>query len=126
VFVVGMGERAEALRRLAGDVEEAVRRLARADVETRPIYQPAEIPELVVPPREAFLGDAERVPVDAAVGRISSESIAGYPPGIPALLPGERVSAEIVRYLRETVASGGRLHGASDPAFATMFVLAEG
>lgn len=126
VFVVGLGERAETLLRLAGDVEEAVRRLARADVETRPIYQPAEIPELVVPPREAFLGEAERVPVDTAVGRISSESIAGYPPGIPALLPGERVSAEIVRYLRETVAAGGRLHGASDPAFETMFVLAAG
>jgi lysine decarboxylase len=126
VFVVGMGERPETLQRLAGDVEEAVRRLARADVRTQPIYQPAEIPQLVVPPREAFLGAAEQVPVDAAVGRVSSESIAGYPPGIPALLPGEQVSDEIVRYLRETVASGGRLHGASDPAFETMFVLAAG
>ncbi len=47
-------------------------------------------------------------------------------PGIPALLPGERVSEEIVRYLTETVASGGRLHGASDPAFGTLFVLREG
>lgn len=124
VFVIGLGERRETLLRLAGDVEEAVRRIARADVETRPIFQPAEVPELVVPPRDAFLGEAECVAVEAAVGRISCESIAGYPPGIPALLPGERVTDDIVRYLRETVASGGRLHGASDPGFATMYVLA--
>ena len=44
--------------------------------------------EVVVPPREAFLGEAEVVAVDDAVGRVSAESIAGYPPGIPALLPG--------------------------------------
>ena len=34
-------------------------------------------------------------------GRVSAESIAGYPPGIPALLPGERITAELVAYLRE-------------------------
>ena len=64
------------------------------------------------------------MPVEAAVGRISCESIAGYPPGIPALLPGERITAETVAYLRELVASGARLHGASDPAFGTINVLA--
>ena len=97
----------------------------RPGTETEPIYQPAETPELVVTPRDAFLGDAERVAVADAVGRISCESIAGYPPGIPALLPGERVSEEIVRYLTETVGAGGRLHGASDPAFGSLFVLRE-
>ena len=72
---------------------------------------------MVVAPREAFLGEAEVVAVDDAVGRVSCESIAGYPPGIPALLPGERITAEVVAYLRELVAAGARLHGASDPAF---------
>ena len=48
--------------------------------------------ETAIPPREAFLGEGEPVPVDQAVGRISSESIAGYPPGSPALLPGERIT----------------------------------
>jgi len=75
------------------------------------------------PPREAFLGATDVVPVDAAVGRISCEAIAGDPPGIPALLPGERVTAEVVAYLRELSAVGARLHGASDPAFQTITVL---
>ena len=52
--------------------------------------------ETVVPPREAFLGRSEAVAVDEAIGRISCESIAGYPPGVPTLLPGERVTAEVV------------------------------
>ena len=62
--------------------------------------------------------------VDDAVGRVSCESIAGYPPGIPALLPGERITAETIAYLSELRESGARLHGASDPAFATIHVLA--
>jgi lysine decarboxylase len=62
--------------------------------------------------------------VDDAVGRISCESIAGYPPGIPALLPGERITEEVVAYLRELHETGARLHGASDPAFRTVNVMA--
>jgi arginine decarboxylase len=81
---------------------------------------------MAVAPRDAFLGDAEEVAVCDAVGRVSCESIAGYPPGIPALLPGERITEEVVAYLREIVAGGARLHGASDPHFRRVNVLREG
>jgi arginine decarboxylase len=126
VFIVGLGESPATLRRLAGDVDEVVKRLSEPGA-TAPIVPPAASlrHEVALPPREAFLGDAEQVAVDAAVGRISCESIASYPPGVPALLPGERVSAETVTYLRELAASGARLHGASDPAFNTINVLRE-
>jgi len=60
-----------------------------------------------------------------AVGRISCESIAGYPPGIPALLPGERISAEVIDQLRQVVKTGAHMHGASDPELGTIAVLAE-
>ena len=63
--------------------------------------------------------------LDDAVGRISCESIAGYPPGIPALLPGERITPETAAYLRELVESGARLHGAADPTMRTIHVLVE-
>jgi arginine decarboxylase len=126
VFIVGLGDTAGPLRRLAGDVDEVVKRLYEPGA-TAPIIPPAATltNEVAVPPRDAFLGRARQVPVDAAVGRISCESIASYPPGVPALLPGERVSAETVAYLRELVASGARLHGASDPDFETINVLEE-
>jgi arginine decarboxylase len=127
VFLVGLAERRETLLRLAGDVEEVVKRIG-TEGSIAPIVRPPATlrNEMAVAPRAAFLGAAEEVAVDDAVGRVSCESIAGYPPGIPALLPGERISAETVAYLRELVASGARLHGASDPHFERVHVLVEG
>ncbi len=127
VFLVGLGERRKTLLRLAGDLEETVKRIA-VEGSISPIVRPPATlrNEMAVAPRAAFLGEAEEVAVDDAVGRVSCESIAGYPPGIPALLPGERISAETVDYLRELVASGARLHGASDPRFERVHVLVEG
>jgi arginine decarboxylase len=126
VFVVGLGESVAALRRLAGDIDEVVKRLSEPG-RTAPIVPPAAAlrNEVAMSPRDAFLGEAEQVAVDAAIGRISCESIASYPPGVPALLPGERISSETIAYLRELAASGARLHGASDPAFETINVLRE-
>ena len=63
--------------------------------------------------------------VDDAIGRVSAEAIAGYPPGIPVLLPGERITEDVIAYLRSLKAVGARLHGASDPAFGTIHVLSD-
>ena len=125
VFLVGLGERPETLARLAGDVDEVVKRLEAPGSTAAIVRPPGSLRnEMADSPRDAFLGEAELVAVGDAIGRVSCESIAGYPPGIPALLPGERISAETVGYLRELVTSGARLHGASDPAFETVNVLA--
>src|SRR5688500_12011828 len=93
VFVVGLGESVAALRRLAGDVEETVKRLAEPGA-TAAIVPPAASlrNEAALSPREAFLGAAERSAVGAAGGRVAVGRVASYPPGVPALLPGERIS----------------------------------
>src|SRR5215211_6540909 len=125
VLLLGIAQSPVSLERVAGDLDEIVKRIARegtGDALVRPTK--ALENEMAVSPRDAFLGEAEIVPVDEAVGRISCESIAGYPPGIPALLPGERVTDEVVAYLRELVDAGARLHGAADPEFRTLNVLA--
>ncbi|MDX6641969.1 MAG: arginine decarboxylase [Solirubrobacteraceae bacterium] len=125
VLLAGIAEDPDALERMAGDVDETVKRITVAGTSEALVRGPGALEnEMVVAPRDAFLGAADVVAVDAAVGRVSCESIAGYPPGIPALLPGERITAETVAYLRELVSSGARLHGASDPSFATIHVLA--
>jgi arginine decarboxylase len=125
VLVLGLAQPLEPLERFAHDLAEAVRGIARTprDVTLLVPAPPLEPAETVVPPREAFLGSSEAVPVELAVGRISTESIAGYPPGIPTLLPGERVTTEVVDYLRALTAAGARLHGAADPSFQTLRVL---
>lgn len=125
VLVLGLGQPVEPLERFAHDFAETVRQLQRTGEAPAIARPPAALDhQTVVPIREAFLGEGEVVAVDDAVGRISCESIAGYPPGVPALLPGERVTAEVVSYLRALTTAGARLHGAADPSFATIRVLA--
>jgi arginine decarboxylase len=125
VLVLGLSQPVEPLERFAHDFAETVRTLSRAG-QGPAIAAPAISLEhqSVVPIREAFLGEGETVLVDDAIGRISCESIAGYPPGVPTLLPGERITTEVVGYLRELTAAGARLHGAADPTFTTVRVLA--
>ena len=126
VLVLGIGQPVEALERLAHDFAETVRQIQRPGTRHAITRPPAAFQhETVVSPREAFLGRGEVVPVGDAVGRISCEAIAGYPPGVPSLLPGERITDEVVTYLRELTSEGARLHGASDPAFRTVRVLIE-
>ena len=131
VLVLGIGQPIEPLDRVAHDLAEIVKRIAAGagDAAAQPEHDvlgrlPAELgPEPAVPPRDAFLGTSEAVPVQDAIGRISTESIAGYPPGVPTLLPGELVTAEVVAYLQALVTAGARLHGAADPSFRTLRVL---
>lgn len=65
-------------------------------------------------PRDAFFGPAENVPVTEAAGRIAAEMITPYPPGIPAILPGERLTEPVLRYLRTGKDAGMNLPDATD------------
>jgi arginine decarboxylase len=81
------------------------------------------VPETVLAPREAFFAPNETVSADAAVGRVSAELIAPYPPGVPVLAPGELVTADALDALREVHADGGRIAYAADPTLATLQVI---
>jgi arginine decarboxylase len=82
------------------------------------------VPETVLSPREAFFADNQTVPAQAAVGRISAELIAPYPPGVPVLAPGELITADAIESLREVKADGGRIAYAADPSLETFQVIA--
>jgi arginine decarboxylase len=74
-------------------------------------------------PREAFFAAAEAVKPREAAGRVSAELITPYPPGIPAIAPGELINDAVVDYLEEVVANGGFVEGAADPKLATFRVV---
>ncbi|MGE2713989.1 aminotransferase class I/II-fold pyridoxal phosphate-dependent enzyme [Mycolicibacterium litorale] len=71
--------------------------------------------ETVIVPRDAFFGNAEMVPADKAAGRVAAEQITPYPPGIPAVVPGEELNDAVIDYLRSGAAAGMNLPDASDP-----------
>jgi arginine decarboxylase len=81
-------------------------------------------PETVLAPREAFFAPNETVPAAVAIGRVSAELIAPYPPGVPVLAPGELITAAAVEALREVAADGGRIAYAADPSLQTFQVIA--
>ncbi|OXM82628.1 aminotransferase class I/II-fold pyridoxal phosphate-dependent enzyme [Paenibacillus rigui] len=64
-----------------------------------------------------------QVPLSDSVGMICSEMIVPYPPGIPVLCPGERITEEIVSYLEELVTRGARIHGIIEGEQAMLPVL---
>jgi arginine decarboxylase len=84
------------------------------------------VPETVLAPREAFFAPAETLSAAAAIGRVSAELIAPYPPGVPVLAPGELITAAAVAALREVAADGGRIAYAADPSLQTFQFIARG
>jgi arginine/lysine/ornithine decarboxylase len=74
-------------------------------------------------PRDAFFAPKETVPAGQAAGRICAEQITPYPPGIPVIIPGERITAELLDYLRSGVSAGMQLPDAADPALDTIRVV---
>jgi lysine decarboxylase len=125
VGVFGIGEPATpladrfvaALRSVVADVGLA------APGESIRFAPPPPWGELVLTPREAFLGAQEVVPAAQAVGRVAAESLATYPPGIPNVLPGERLTAETLAYIERTLELGGSVRGASDRELRTVRVV---
>lgn len=117
-------------RRTTGELLAALKDLARA----APGLPPAPRVEVPPPaglrmaqarlPRDAFFGPTEDVPVSRAAGRIAAEMITPYPPGIPAVLPGERLTEPVLRYLTTGLAAGMHLPDPSDPELGTVRVMA--
>lgn len=124
VAIFGVGEDAEA----AGERLVAGLRTAVAELEETPGAPDEKLApappwgELVLTPREAFLGPQEVVPFDAAAGRVAAEGLAAYPPGIPNVLPGERLTPETLDFIRESLAHGGYVRGGSDRELKTLRV----
>ncbi|MFD5600107.1 aminotransferase class I/II-fold pyridoxal phosphate-dependent enzyme [Leucobacter sp. NPDC058333] len=103
----------------------ALQALPEADVEPeRPIALPSQC-ERAMGLGDAFYSAVEIVSATEAVGRVSADALAAYPPGVPNVLPGEVLSAEVVSFLRATSASpAGYVRGSADPALDTFRVVA--
>ncbi len=127
VAVFGMGERSlpEAARLVEALRIAAERVGVDPDAASTSFAAPPPWGELAMTPREAYLGAQEVVPAAEAAGRIAAESLATYPPGIPNVLPGERLTEETLAYVQRTLELGGSVRGASDRLLHTVRVVVE-
>ncbi|MFC9892584.1 aminotransferase class I/II-fold pyridoxal phosphate-dependent enzyme [Nocardia sp. NPDC127579] len=116
------------------DDKQTVDTLVRGLADWRAAVKPGEAPAISLPspeelqleqvqlPRDAFFGPAEAVPIERAAGRIAAEQITPYPPGIPVVLPGERLDSAVLDYLRTGLAAGMNIPDAADSTLATVRV----
>jgi lysine decarboxylase len=127
VAVFGMGAPAKPQAdRLLGALRRAVEQIGVPPPEERPAFAPPPPwGPLVMTPREAFLGPQEVVAFEGADGRVAAESLAAYPPGVPNVLPGERLTGETLGFIAENVAHGGFVRGAVDRELRTLRVALE-
>jgi lysine decarboxylase len=127
VSVFGIGEHAGRTgERLVAALEHAVERLGEEEEEPLPPFaEPPPWGPTQLSPREAFLSAQEVVSFAEAEGRIASESLAAYPPGVPNVLPGEVLTRPTLDYIADSVAHGGLVRGASDRTLKTIRVVCE-
>lgn len=117
IALLGAGAEPD-VERIVSSLEEAARIAGEGltDAATPPSVLQRTLPPAgrsVLTPRAAFLAPSELVPAALAVGRVSSDTLAAYPPGIPNVLPGEEITEEVVHFLRDTARShGGFIRGA--------------
>ncbi len=76
-----------------------------------------------ISPRQAFFAPSQTLPLEQTIDRISTELICPYPPGIPVLMPGEKISASSLNFLQKILAAGGSITGCSDTTLKTIRVL---
>jgi arginine decarboxylase len=119
--VVTIADRQQDIDRLIAALSEIA-----ADSDLRDGGRLAELPEtpdLIVSPREAFYGPKKTVELERSAGEISGEMIMAYPPGIPVVCMGERITGEVIDYIRILKEEKCELQGAADPRTDTIRVL---
>ncbi|MFZ5968607.1 MAG: aminotransferase class I/II-fold pyridoxal phosphate-dependent enzyme [Bacillota bacterium] len=112
--IISVGDTQESLSALV----EALKDIAvkyRRDEEVKLTKGILENPDIIVSPRDAYYSEKRIVKLEDAVGEISGESIMAYPPGIPVVTPGEKISREIVEYIKVLKEEESLLQGTEDP-----------
>ena len=112
--IVSLGDTEESLGALVNALKDiAVKH--RRNEEIRLTKGILKNPDIIVSPRDAYYSEKRIVRLEDAVGEISGESIMTYPPGIPVVTPGERISKEIVEYIKVLKEEDSLLQGTEDP-----------
>ena len=110
---ISIGDRIQDIERLVGALADIKRLYSRdgKDLIAGEYIQP----ELVLSPQEAFYADRRSLILDESIGQVCGEFVMCYPPGIPILAPGERITQGLVDYIKFAKERGCSLQGTEDP-----------
>ena len=118
---LSMGDRPQELERLVSALAEIRRRYQKDSAD---LFRQEYIdPIVVASPQDAFYADKVSLPLRETEGQVCSEFVMCYPPGIPILAPGERITAEILDYIEFAKEKGCSMTGPEDPDIMRLNVL---
>jgi len=120
---ISLGDRMRDLERLVGALCEVQRRYHRSP--TGLMRQEYITPQVVLTPQQAFYAQKQSLPIAESAGRVCSEFLMCYPPGIPILAPGELVTSEILEYISYAKDKGCQVTGTEDENVERLNVVAE-
>ena len=118
---LSIGDRMQELERLVSALAEIKRRYKK-DPDGL-LSQEYIDPEVVCSPQEAFYSQKKSIPINESSGFVCSEFVMCYPPGIPILAPGERITEDIINYIQYAKAKGCSMTGSEDPDINNINVL---
>ena len=118
---LSIGDRKRDIERLVSALSEISRRFGKEKVDL--LEQEYIPPHVAVSPQEAFYAPKESLSLKECVGRICSEFVMCYPPGIPLLAPGEQVTQPIVEHIVYAKEKGCTLTGPEDEKIRYLNVL---
>ena len=118
---LSIGDRRQELERLVSALAEIRRRYQKDS--NGLLSQEYIAPEVVLSPQEAFYAEKKSLPLKESAGCVCSEFVMCYPPGIPILAPGERITKEILDYIAYAKVKGCSMTGPEDPQIEHLNVL---
>lgn len=118
---LSIGDRMREVERLVGALAEVRRRYQRDKLGM--LSQEYIAPDVAVSPHEAFYGESQSLPIEETAGMVCTEFVMCYPPGIPILAPGERITPQILDYIRYAKEKGCSMTGPEDPEILRLNVL---
>ncbi len=118
---VSIGDRPKDMERLVSALSE-IKRNYRKNA-TGMLKAEYISPKVISPPQEAFYGRKESLPIEKTAGRVCSEFVMCYPPGIPILAPGELITPEILEYIRYAKKKGCTMTGPEDMDICNLNVM---
>lgn len=113
--VGSFGDTKEKIDALLSALSEISSEYANTNNKRISIIKAPEIPEQILAPRDAFNSSKVSIALGNSIGQISGEFLLAYPPGIPILCPGEKITSEIVAYVEEMKNAGLYVQGTEDP-----------
>ena len=111
--IVGIGDTKENIDTLVSALEAISKKCIIQDFVKVSLVP--DMPETIVIPRDAFYSHKKIVTLQNSIGEISGEMIMAYPPGIPVVCPGERITRDIVDYMNILKEHNCHLQGTADP-----------